>query len=224
MKNKGFTLVEILAVIVIIGILTTMATLGVTRIRKNADEKDLFNLHSSLETSFENYRTVLAMNGDPQVKKIIIDDAMPNDFNKYITDLSYNGRRLSKSDLQDTEIALFEKGAALYDSDYIGDIAASIPNYDSMSSEEQDAALEKQYIIDATCMVESKVNNPGQEGATIEKHCKKEYGAFVPSKDQVTCLVIVYKGRVVVDDYGNNDSALKFNSLCGYLNKEPIVG
>lgn len=219
MKNKGFTLVEILAVIVIIGILTTMATLGVTRIRKNADEKDLFNLHSSLETSFENYRTVLAMNGDPQVSIITIDENMPNDFNKYITDLSYNGRRLSRSDLQSTEIRMFEKGAALYDGDYVGDIAASIPNYDSMSSDEQYAALEKQYIIDSTCMVESKVNNPGQEGATIEKHCKKEYGAVVPSKDQITCLRIVYKGNVVVDDYGSTNGALKFNSLCGYMHE-----
>ena len=64
MKNKGFTLVEILAVIVILGILTTMASLAVTRYRREADQKDLLNLHDALQTSFDNYRTVLAMSGD----------------------------------------------------------------------------------------------------------------------------------------------------------------
>ncbi len=222
MKNKGFTLVEILAVIVIIGILAAMATLGVTRIRKNADQKDLFNLHSSLETSFENFRTVLVMNGDPQVTRLEIGDQTPPAFNKYITDLSYEGHRLSSADLQGTVIEVFEKGNALIDNNYINSITKDIPNYNSLSEEQKFAELEKQYIIDSTCMVESKVVNPGQEGATIEKHCKLADGVPVPSKDEITCLKVRYKGTILVDDYGDTDNALKFNNLCEYASTTPV--
>ena len=217
MKNKGFTLVEILAVIVIIGILAAMATLGVTRIRKNADQKDLFNLHSSLETSFENYRTILVMNGDPQVTRLEIGDQSPPDFNKYITDLSYEGRRLSNADLQGTVIEVLEKGNALNDNNYIASITKNIQNYNSLSEEQKLVELEKQYIIDSTCIVESKVVNPGQENATIEKHCKLANGIPVPSKDETTCLKIRYKGTILVDDYGDAENALSFNTLCSYL-------
>ena len=40
MKNKGFTLIEVLATIVIIGLLSSVAIIGVSRYRKQVDEKE----------------------------------------------------------------------------------------------------------------------------------------------------------------------------------------
>lgn len=56
MKNKGFTLIEVLATIVIIGLLSSVAIIGVSRYRKQVDEKEKITLHSTIKSAFENYR------------------------------------------------------------------------------------------------------------------------------------------------------------------------
>lgn len=201
MKNKGFTLVEILAVIVILGILTTMAAISVTRYRKDADQKDLLNLHSSIETSFANYRGVLAMSGEVAGSTLIISNNTTSSFDRYFQDLSYNGKRLSKSDLDGTVITLRTKGEVLSNSEY-------------------KTKGEEQFIKDATCIVESTVSNPGEENAKIIKKCKTtSTGEIEPSKDELICLKVSYNGTVVIDDYGKTDNALSFNKLCQYVSE-----
>lgn len=207
MKNKGFTLVEILAVIVILGIITTMASLAVIRYRKEADKKDLLNLHDALQTSFANYRTVLAMSGDVFTgPTLTISSSQFSDFDKYIQDLSYNGRRLGKSNLNGTTITLRKKG-------------------DILSNETYKTKGEEQFIKDATCIVTSEVINPEQSGAKITKHCKKDNrGNIMPSQDELICIKVNYSptsdgsdSSIVIDDYGKTDYALSFNELCTYL-------
>ena len=55
MNNKGFTFVEILAVIVLIGILSSIAIIGVSRYRENAKNKDYEALAKSSYNAMEEY-------------------------------------------------------------------------------------------------------------------------------------------------------------------------
>ena len=54
--NKGFTLIEVLAVVVLLGILASIATVSVTKYRKNVDEKEIASLKQTIKASFDNYR------------------------------------------------------------------------------------------------------------------------------------------------------------------------
>ena len=48
MKNKGFTLIEVLATIAIIAVVTLIATVTYTKVRKNLVNKQYKNLKSIL--------------------------------------------------------------------------------------------------------------------------------------------------------------------------------
>lgn len=226
MKNKGFTLVEILAVIVILGLLATMAGLSITRYRKQVDEKDLLNLHSAIKTSFANYRTVLAQSGEV-IDSITISSGSTTPFDRYFEDLSYNGERLSKEDLEGTKIELKNKGTVLYNPEYINAVKKRIKNFDTLSAEAQEEELEKQYIIDATCMVTSTVTeinpstNTDTKTAEINKSCKKgSDGKYIPSSDELICLSVWYKGQHVIDDRYEQGGAKSFNELCKYISEK----
>lgn len=75
MKNKGFTLIEVLATIVIIGLLSSVAIIGVSRYKKQVDEKELTTLHSTIKSSFENYRmkTNVKENENIDIKNLNFD-------------------------------------------------------------------------------------------------------------------------------------------------------
>lgn len=56
MKNKGFTIVELMAVIVILGILSSMAMISVSRYRKDVRDTDLVELHQTIDAAYDKYR------------------------------------------------------------------------------------------------------------------------------------------------------------------------
>lgn len=57
MKNKGFTLVEMLAVIALLAIIGTITAVSVKNIKKNQDEENKLNIISAIMTGARNYIT-----------------------------------------------------------------------------------------------------------------------------------------------------------------------
>jgi len=208
----------VLAVITILAILIGLAALSVTRYRKEVDEKEIINLHSALETSFNNYRTVLAQSGKELDSNILlIEKNTTSAFDKYISDLSYNGERLDKNDIDGSSITLTNKSTIIGNQEYINDVQANIPNFASLSTTEKNKKMEEQFIIDATCATKGDVINPGETNAQITKECMKtQEGEYMPSNEDLICIKLNYKGTLVIDDKGETDGAKVINKLCKY--------
>jgi prepilin-type N-terminal cleavage/methylation domain len=67
MKNKkGFTLVEILAVIILLGVISSIAIVSVTKYKQRALENEKKSIRGSITSSFANYRITNLVN---KVKK-----------------------------------------------------------------------------------------------------------------------------------------------------------
>lgn len=59
MKNKkGFTLVEILIVLVILVTVTTGATIGIKEVQKKSEQRSLRELYTMIETAADTYLSI----------------------------------------------------------------------------------------------------------------------------------------------------------------------
>lgn len=89
-KNKGFTLTELLAVIVILGILISFSTVSVIKIKEKQDKQNKENVISSILTGAKTYNAERKVEGSITVSDLYGDDYVDFDINKY-SDLYKNG-------------------------------------------------------------------------------------------------------------------------------------
>ncbi len=84
MKKKGFTLVELLAVIVILGILISISTVAIVSISKKQDEKNRINVISAILTGAKEYvaenPTILNQLSSSTDAKIAVNDLKSGNF------------------------------------------------------------------------------------------------------------------------------------------------
>lgn len=202
MKNKGFTIMELMAVIVILGILTTLAAVGVTKYRQTVKEKELVNLHSTIEAAYDNYRSSIIMSGGSASKEINFSTLDDNTFNKYFADFTYNGNHLTQSDLSKSVFSLKIKGDLLNKSDYTN------------------KKTEENFVKDGACLVGSEITDVTNEDSTktkeIVKNCKKNGGSPIPSQEEMLCIVLEVNGEKLINDFDENKS---MQPLCVYFNK-----
>ena len=212
MKNKGFTIMELMAVIVILGILSTLAVVGVTKYRQTVKEKELVNLHSTIESAYDKYRSNTIMSGGSAYKEIdfnnnnIEDEDFNKYFNKYFSDFTYSGNRLTKNDLEGSVFSLNIKGDLLDNASYITDTKKS----------------ETVFVKDGTCLVGSEISDgtsgDSAQAKEIVKSCKEnEKGKLIPSQEEILCIKLVVNKEVLINDFDPDKS---MQPLCKYFKPE----
>lgn len=82
MNKKGFTLVELLAVIVILSLIVSIAAISITKTRNTANEKEKIALKQTIISAFENYRINNSNQTEVNVSQL-----------KFTTDLGYNNKK-----------------------------------------------------------------------------------------------------------------------------------
>lgn len=214
MKNKGFTIMELMAVIVILGILSTLAVVSVSKYRQTVKEKELVNLHSTIESAYDKYRSNTIMSGGSASKKIdfnnIEDEDFNKCFNKYFSDFTYSGNRLTKNDLEGSVFSLNIKGDLLDNASYITD-----PKTGTKKSETV-------FVKDGTCLVGSEISDGTSEDQAqtkeIVKSCKKnEKDKLIPSQEEILCIKLVVNKEVLINDFDPDKS---MRPLCKYFKQE----
>lgn len=189
MNKKGFTIMELLAVIVILGILSGLVTIGVTRYRQDVKEKELINLHSTIEAAYDDYRSDSYLKGEePEKEMKFCQDG------KMIMDIAYNGEKLTCDKVSsDSYLSLEIKGDLLKYNDYTS------------------GKNEENFVKDGACVVKAKkVEKDGKP--ILQKNCEKEGSSFVPSKEEMTCIYLKTNNEVLINDFDENG-----DSLCRYL-------
>ena len=88
-KKNGFTLVELLAVIVIIGVLFSISTIAINSIKKKEDLKNAQNVISGILSAAKRYESDnqykdVEKSGDDRLKISSLDSYTDYDKNKYV--------------------------------------------------------------------------------------------------------------------------------------------
>ncbi len=115
MNKKGFTFVELLAVIVILSIITTLTVVSYRSYTKQAKEKELVAVRETIESAFNNYRTKSLYNGSDleygkeyKLSELVSSGYIPKGFN-------YNKETFSNDDLEKSYIKVVKKGKNIGD-------------------------------------------------------------------------------------------------------------
>lgn len=108
MNKKGFTFVELLAVIVILSIITTLTVVSYRSYTKQAKEKELVAVRETIESAYNNYRTKNLYNGGTVKDTMTLSELVslgyiPKGFN-------YNKEQFSSDDLSNSSITVVKKG------------------------------------------------------------------------------------------------------------------
>lgn len=200
MKNKGFTIVELMAVIVILGILSSMAMISVSRYRKDVRDTDLVELHQTIDAAYDKYRQDNLVKGASYKENLTFKEMDNVTFNTYFSEFTFDGKRLTKKELEGSMLNLVSKGKLLKNSKYRN----SVNN------------REDKYVEDGACLVESTVTTTNGT-SQIKKSCKRDSDRnIMPSQEEILCIVIRRGDDTIIDDY-SNDKNLTQRPLCNYL-------
>ncbi len=197
MNNRAFTIMELIAIVIILAVLASIATISVTKYREEVKQKELINLHSNIQAAYDKYRQDLILKGKAPLKTIDYSE-ITDDVFEYFSDLTYSGDKITRDGFRQTKFELRSKGDLLKSSKYQADD-------------------NRNHAKDSTCLVTStieQVTKNGEETKDIIKSCQTKDGKEVPSKEEILCIVLKRGNETLIDDYNKN---LSKNELCTYF-------
>ena len=194
MKNKkGFTLIEVLAVIVLLGILVSVATVGVSKYRKDVDEKERYSIRQTIKAAFTNYRIM----NDVSPEEHKGEDALGNE-EEIMKLLKFDGGNTLKYGGEkcvigaDSKVLFLINGTSKYQANIKNISKKDI--LDLCSDEDtEDKCYAKYYAKYKICELDTTGS------------CKE---GFVPSKMETVCIKLSCNGNVIINDFEDS------NSLC----------
>lgn len=194
MNKKGFTFVELLAVIVILSIITTLTVVSYRNYTKQAKEKELVAVRETIESAYNNYRTKNLYNGGTVKDTITLSELVslgyiPKGFN-------YNKEQFSSNDLGASSITVVKKGRDinnyLYDANNMKD--CDFPNmlkYGICKTEVDDTSISIDgNNIDTDSMTFKCVT---ADAGSLDRACLDNGKRVIvyPSEDDAFCLKVV---------------------------------
>lgn len=195
MNKKGFTFVELLAVIVILSIITTLTVVSYRNYTKQAKEKELVAVRETIESAYNNYRTKNLYNGGTVKDTITLSELVslgyiPKGFN-------YNKEQFSSDDLSNSSITVVKKGSIinnyLYESDNMKNCEfGEMLKYGICKTEVDDASIsiDGNNNIDTDSMTFKCVT---ADAGSLDRACLDDGKSVIvfPSEDDAFCLKVV---------------------------------
>lgn len=195
MNKKGFTFVELLAVIVILSIITTLTVVSYRNYTKQAKEKELVAVRETIESAYNNYRTKNLYNGGTVKDTITLSELVslgyiPKGFN-------YNKEQFSSDDLSNSSITVVKKGSIinnyLYESNNMKNCEfGEMLKYGICKTEVDDASIsiDGNNNIDTDSMTFKCVT---ADAGSLDRACLDDGKRVIvfPSEDDAFCLKVV---------------------------------
>ncbi len=195
MNKKGFTFVELLAVIVILSIITTLTVVSYRSYTKQAKEKELVAVRETIESAYNNYRTKNLYNGGTVKDTITLSELVslgyiPKGFN-------YNKEQFSSDDLSNSSITVVKKGSIinnyLYESNNMKNCEfGEMLKYGICKTEVDDASIsiDGNNNIDTDSMTFKCVT---ADAGSLDRACLDDGKRVIvfPSEDDAFCLKVV---------------------------------
>lgn len=197
MNKKGFTFVELLAVIVILSIITTLTVVSYRNYTKQAKEKELVAVRETIESAYNNYRTKNLYNGGTVKDTITLSELVslgyiPKGFN-------YNKEQFSSDDLGASSITVVKKGSVinnyLYDTNNMQNCKfGEMVKYGICKTEVDDTSISidgnNNINTDSMTFKCVTADAGSLDRACLDKDNNKRVIVF-PSEDDAFCLKVV---------------------------------
>lgn len=219
-NKKGFTFIELLAVIVILSVITTLTVVSYKSYTKKVKQEELITLRETVESSYNNYRTKAIYNNETVPEKVYLSVLRDNGF--LPNGLNYNRVNLKDSDYEKSYVKIVKKGNIINKYLNGGDCnLGEMAKYGICKTEIDDSDVN----IDGDKVDSSSVSTRciTADAGSLTNYCTHNNSKVIvyPSEEEVLCLYIVltpdnyiYDSTIINDFYEKDNAGNLIKPYC----------